>query len=93
MKALYHPFTTSTLGISLLLPGKLRRGCLTLNIWGPVGVAGRYVEKLSVIVWIYGGGFQTGGGEIGYQIPSQWVQRSQAHIVVGIKYTANSSMH
>ncbi|KAF4627233.1 hypothetical protein G7Y89_g10927 [Cudoniella acicularis] len=37
---------------------------------------------------IYGGGFQTGGGEIGYQIPSNWVQ-NQAHIVVGINYRVN----
>jgi acetylcholinesterase len=77
----------------LITPGKTSGDCLTLNIWAPVGAEGRYVEKLPVIVWIYGGGFQTGGGEIGYQIPSRWVQRSQAHIVVGIKYTANSSMH
>lgn len=27
-----------------------------------------------------------GGGDITYQIPTEWVQRSQKHIVVGIKY-------
>lgn len=73
----------------LITRGKTSEDCLTLNIWAPVGAAGRHIEKLPVIVWIYGGGFQTGGGEIGYQIPSQWVQRSQAHIVVGIKYVAS----
>jgi len=29
--------------------------------------------------------FVTGGGQIEYQIPSQWIERNQSHIVVGIK--------
>jgi carboxylesterase type B len=74
----------------LITRGKTSEDCLTLNIWAPVGAVGKQIEKLPVVVWIYGGGFQTGGGEIGYQIPSQWVQRSQAHIVVGIKYIHRS---
>lgn len=74
----------------LITRGKTSEDCLTLNIWAPIGAVGGHIEKLPVVVWIYGGGFQTGGGEIGYQIPSQWVQRSQAHIVVGIKYVDKS---
>lgn len=70
----------------LLTSGKTSEDCLTLNIWAPATAVGSHFEKLPVIVWIYGGGFQAGGGDIPYQIPSQWVQRSQAHIVVGIKY-------
>jgi acetylcholinesterase len=36
-----------------------------------------------------GGGFQTGGTNIPYQIPSHWVQRSQKHIVISIQYRVN----
>lgn len=65
-----------------LISGPTSEDCLTLNIWKPLISHGK---ALPVIVWIYGGGFQTGGGEIAYQIPTQWVERSQKHIVVGIK--------
>jgi acetylcholinesterase len=36
-----------------------------------------------------GGGFQTGGTNIAYQIPAQWIQRSQKHIVISIQYRVN----
>ncbi|OCL09500.1 para-nitrobenzyl esterase [Glonium stellatum] len=64
--------------------------CLFANIWAPYNY-NKENDKilLPVIVWIYGGGFQTGGGNIEYQIPSQWVERSQKHIVVGINYRLN----
>ncbi|KAH8665915.1 Alpha/Beta hydrolase protein [Tricladium varicosporioides] len=74
---------------NFLISGPTSEDCLTLNIWAPVTSASNCSEKLPVLVWIYGGGFQTGGGRIGYQIPSQWVQRSQQHIVVGINYRLN----
>jgi para-nitrobenzyl esterase len=32
--------------------------CLTLNVWTPAGAPG---ERLPVMVWIYGGGFEQGG--------------------------------
>ena len=70
---------------NFLISSPTSEDCLTLNIWAPVTSKSNCTDKLPVLVWIYGGGFQTGGGEIGYQIPSQWVQRSQEHIVVGIK--------
>ncbi|KAF2708704.1 alpha/beta-hydrolase [Pleomassaria siparia CBS 279.74] len=57
--------------------------CLVANVWAPWNK--NNTEKLPVIVWIYGGGFQTGGGNIEYQIPSRWIERSQSHIVVGVK--------
>jgi acetylcholinesterase len=69
----------------LIIPGLTSEDCLTLNIWAPLNAT----EPLPVLVWIYGGGFQTGGGNIGYQIPTAWVQRSQKHIVVGINYRVN----
>ncbi|TVY83336.1 Lipase [Lachnellula suecica] len=68
-----------------LVYGPTSEDCLTLNIWAPSG--SRF--KLPVIVWLYGGSFQTGGGSVLYQIPSQWVERSQGHIVVGINYRLN----
>ena len=57
--------------------------CLFVNVWAPWKQNGS--ELLPVIAWIYGGGFQTGGGNIEYQNPSRWIERSQKHIVVGIK--------
>jgi para-nitrobenzyl esterase len=36
--------------------------CLTLNVWAPAEtVAAKPTRKLPVMVWIYGGGFTTGG--------------------------------
>jgi len=58
--------------------------CLYLNIWAPR----KPVEKkVPVIVWVVGGGFKEGGGHALYQVPDQWVQRTQTHIVVTFKYT------
>jgi acetylcholinesterase len=73
-----------------IVPNRTSEDCLTLNVWAPYsggngGKGWQGKEKLPVIVWIYGGGWQTGGGDIKYQIPSNWVQRSGKHIVVGIK--------
>jgi acetylcholinesterase len=64
--------------------GPTSEDCLTLNVWAPSRQ--HSLEKLPVIVWLYGGSFITGGAQIKYQDPSQWIQRSQKHIVVGIKY-------
>lgn len=69
----------------LITPGLTSEDCLTLNIWVPLNAT----EPLPVLVWIYGGAFQTGGGNIAYQIPTAWVERSQKHIVVGINYRVN----
>lgn len=68
-----------------LVNGPTSEDCLTLNIWAPTS---QKLRPLPVIVWLYGGSFQTGGGNTPYQIPSQWVERSQNHIVVGIKYVS-----
>lgn len=70
----------------LLISGPTSEDCLTLNIWTPVTSHDvRRARKLPVVVFIYGGNFQTGGGNTAYQIPSPWVERSQSHIVVGFK--------
>ena len=82
-----NPSTYSQDAPQFLISGPTSEDCLTLNIWSPrrSGQAKATATLLPVIIWIYGGGFQTGGGQIEYQIPSQWIQRSQQHIVVGIK--------
>ena len=67
------------------ISGPMSEDCLTLNIWAPADGSGPNATKLPVIVWIYGGGFISGGGQIEYLIPAQWIQRDQSHIVVGIK--------
>jgi len=71
-----------------LLPEYLNRDpesedCLYLNIWAPR----KPVEKkVPVIIWVSGGGFKEGGGHALYQVPDQWIQRMQTHIVVAFKY-------
>lgn len=68
-----------------LISGPTSEDCLTLSIWAPYASKYNCTDKLPVLVWIYGGGQLTGGAQIEYQIPTPWVQRSQAHIVVQIK--------
>jgi acetylcholinesterase len=67
-----------------IIEGPISEDCLTLSIWAPTSVAEG--AKLPVIVWIHGGGLREGGTSVPYQHAAPWVQRSQAHIVVGIQY-------
>ena len=69
--------------------------CLYLNIWAPrkpVVVEGLKKngevekKKLPVIIWVCGGSFKEGGGHANYQVPDQWIQRTQTHIVVAFNY-------
>jgi carboxylesterase type B len=69
--------------------------CLTLSIWTPHDGAkegkGKWKgqekdDGLPVIVHFYGGGWYTGGQDIAYQIPTQWVQRKRDVIVVVLKF-------
>ncbi|KAK5015305.1 hypothetical protein LTR60_002937 [Cryomyces antarcticus] len=46
-------------------------------------------KGLPVLIFIYGGGFTTGGEDVPYQLPPQWVQRTQDHIVVSFNYRVN----
>lgn len=69
------------------IPGPMSEDCLHLNVWAPYR---KHSHKLPVLVWIFGGGFQSGGLDVPYQIPTQWVERSQSHIVVAIKYSSHN---
>jgi carboxylesterase type B len=58
--------------------------CLYLNIWAP-RTPGLAAEKVPVLIWVVGGGFQEGAGHAPYQVPDQWIERTQSHIVVTFK--------
>ena len=61
--------------------------CLYLAIWTPANAT--LNSKLPVLFFMTGGGFTSGGVSIPYQHPTDWVQRSQSHIVVTINYRLN----
>lgn len=71
--------------------GSVSEDCLTLSVWTPVKAGGylkgpgKQSKGLPVLIFIYGGGFTTGGEDVPYQIPTQWVERTQEHIVVSFK--------
>lgn len=67
--------------------GSIDEDCLTLSVWAPKNVHKR--EPLPVLVYVYGGGFSTGGQDVPYQIPTQLVQSSQDVIVVSFNYRLN----
>jgi len=56
--------------------------CLFLNVWAPRKPV---TKKVPVIIWVCGGAFQEGGGHAPYQVPDQWIQRMETHIVVTFK--------
>lgn len=61
--------------------------CLSLAIWTPSYAD--VLSKLPVALFVTGGGGVTGGIEVPSQLPSQWISRSQEHIVVTINYRLN----
>ena len=61
--------------------------CLSMAIWTPADVSA--TSKLPVALFVTGGGGTTGGIDVPSQLPSQWVSRSQEHIVVTINYRVN----
>ncbi|SPO06991.1 related to triacylglycerol lipase V precursor [Cephalotrichum gorgonifer] len=68
--------------------GPISEDCLTLSIWAPRG--GRKTKKaLPVLIFFYGGAFFGGGTDVPYQLPSQWIQRTQGHIVVSFNHRDN----
>lgn len=65
--------------------GAISEDCLTASVWAPANAQ----SGLPVLIYVYGGGFQTGGQDVPYQIPAQWVNRTQDHIVVSFNYRLN----
>lgn len=59
------------------------------NGWDPHGGQEGQKEGLPVLIFIYGGGFSTGGEDVPYQIPAQWVNRTPDHLVVSFNYRLN----
>jgi len=74
--------------------GDISEDCLTLSVWAPTvdskkGPEPENRKLLPVIIWTFGGGFTTGGVDVPYQIPTQWVQRTQDHLVISYNYRVN----
>jgi carboxylesterase type B len=61
--------------------------CLYLAVWTPANAT--IHSKLPVLFFMSGGGFSTGGIDISYQLPTDWIERSQSHLVVTINYRVN----
>ncbi|KAH8646870.1 carboxylesterase [Xylariales sp. PMI_506] len=71
-------------GLSLLTSSE---DCLSLAVWTPYGVSAD--AKLPVAFFMTGGGFSANGVYVEGQLPPQWVNRTQEHIVVTINYRMN----
>ncbi|KAF7528225.1 hypothetical protein G7054_g10223 [Neopestalotiopsis clavispora] len=64
-----------------LLPGSsvISEDCLYANVYAPLHPV---ADQLPVFIWIHGGGFTSNGANVPHQIPDQWIERTQGHIVV-----------
>ncbi|KAK6397493.1 hypothetical protein LTR65_006470 [Meristemomyces frigidus] len=78
--------------------GATSEDCLTVSVWAPANATAAKdhwslstakSSGLPVLIFIYGGGFSTGGVDVPYQIPAQWVNRTGDHIVVSFNYRVN----
>jgi carboxylesterase type B len=73
-----------------LINGGNSEDCLYVSIWTPrAEVVAQQQRPLPVFLYVPGGGFTSGGQNSLYKIPDKWVQRTQAHIVVILKYVLN----
>ncbi|OGM48947.1 hypothetical protein ABOM_003199 [Aspergillus bombycis] len=80
-----HPTNLSPRAICqmpYLISTPVSEDCLTVSIWAP----SRICEALPVVIFLHEGGLGSGGTSVQYQIPANWVERSQSHIVVSIQY-------
>ncbi|TLS28031.1 hypothetical protein PpBr36_02021 [Pyricularia pennisetigena] len=71
----------------LNVTGPVSEDCLTVSVWTPES-AGAGAD-LPVLIYVYGGGFQTGGVDVPYQLPPRWVERTRSHVVVVMNYRLN----
>jgi carboxylesterase type B len=76
-----------------LVNGGQSEDCLYLHIWAPaLKTEDPQEQALPVFLYIPGGGFTSGGANSLYKIPDQWIQRTQSHIVVVMKFVAFSPL-
>lgn len=75
-----------------LINGGQSEDCLYLNVWAP-NVTASAKELLPVLLYIPGGGFTSGGADSVYKYPDQWIQRTQSHLVVVMKYFVRSVIY
>lgn len=68
-----------------LIEGSQSEDCLYLNVWAPE-VKASEKSLLPVLLYIPGGGFTSGGANSIYKFPDQWIQRTQSHLVVVMKF-------
>ncbi|KAJ7611540.1 Alpha/Beta hydrolase protein [Mycena polygramma] len=61
--------------------------CLYLAIWTPAGATRQ--SKLPILFFMTGGGFQTGGVNVQWKLPTSWVERTQDFIAITINYRVN----
>lgn len=69
--------------------GAIDEDCLTLNVWTPLK---KSKEPLPVLIWVFGGGFYEGGLLTNGFDPSNWIQRTESHIVIALKYLSPFSL-
>ncbi|TGO50792.1 hypothetical protein BOTNAR_0379g00040 [Botryotinia narcissicola] len=81
------PTIYSTYVREFFISGPSGEDCLTLSIWAPLH--SQPEDKLPVVIYLYGGGLQTGGSSVPYQNPAKWIERTQSQIVVSIQYRLN----
>ncbi|KAK6224053.1 hypothetical protein LQW54_000200 [Pestalotiopsis sp. IQ-011] len=80
------PTVYSTYMPQFLINGGQSEDCLYLNVYAPLQPVD---SKLPVFIYIPGGAFTTGGSNSLYKIPDQWIERTQAHIVITMGYRLN----
>jgi len=66
-----------------LINGGNSEDCLYINVYAPRLPTS---SSLPVFIYIPGGGFTGGGANSLYKIPDKWVQETQSHIVITMKY-------
>jgi para-nitrobenzyl esterase len=80
-----HPLSLQTLSRLRNVMGDLPRekseNCLTLTVWTPAPDQ----RRRPVIVWLHGGAFATGGGDLGWYDGARMAQAGDV-VVVGVNY-------
>lgn len=72
-----NPFNTVLFEYNIRDINTTGEDCLTLSVWAPDDA-----KNVPVIVFLYGGGWATGGQDTPYHNPTQWVQRTKDLIIV-----------